>query len=126
MKKQLTFAMLLLQVFLSLALLIQAFGAYESTKELVVPNVEALSPSAINAQVATQILPLLPTGAQGDLARTLLDSQARGSQDLHKLWGTQASAHERLAGIHTIAWALMLSVALALSYLHWPTKRADA
>jgi len=121
MKHYLEISAAVLLVSLSAVLLPHAYGAYESTRSLVLPNVDALSPEGTSRRVLLEILPLLPAGREGDAARSLLESQASGAANLHKLWVTQAIATRYLAFIQAIGWSTALAASLFL--LVWLLRR---
>ena len=126
MKRYVALASALLLLGLSLALLQHAYGTYESVRSFALPNVEALSPEVTSRRVVNEILPLLPPGREGDVARTLLESQASEAAGLHKLWVTQAIATQRLASVQAVAWCIALVASLVLVVWHWRRRGSAA
>jgi hypothetical protein len=113
-------------VSVSAVMLPQAFRAYWATQEAVEPNIQALSPEHTTKSVNSVVLPLLPAGPEGDLARNVLQSQAAEAKGLHELSAAQASSHILLGRTHSVAWLAVLVLSMILVAKLWPSKRSEA
>jgi hypothetical protein len=112
-------------VSMSAVLFPHAYGGYISAKDSI-PNLLALTPEPNGLRVQSEVLPLLPVGDRGSVARVLLESQQDLAASLHKLNLTQAHARERLAGIHCVAWALVFAVGAVIMFVYRQRKPSDA
>ena len=111
---------------LSVVMFSHAFRNYWSTKQLLQPNIQALSPAPMSRSVETEVLPILPPTPAGELARTVLKNHVSGAAGLHELLVTQADAQVKLAAVHSCAWLSVLAISLFLVARLWRPRPSDA
>jgi hypothetical protein len=110
----------------SVFMLPQSFRTYWSAQAVVQPNIQALSPEQTAKRVSSVVLPLLPAGPDGELARSVLQSQASEANGLHAISTAQAKSHVLAGKVQAVAWLSVLVLSLVLVAKLWPSKRSEA
>jgi hypothetical protein len=114
-----------LLVFVSVSMVVQAYGAYESAK-LAKPSIAALSPGVVRSRVLAEAVPALRAGATASSASSFVESLAEQATVVHQVASAQADAQARMAGVQAVAWGAVLVMGIVIVSQLLPRRSSGA